>query len=1470
MASVAVQEPFQRRQHRARAMAMKFGVPGMRPGYRGLVGGRSLSHEFTVDGKVFNVEVAAELRGLRSKRSEAEVTLDTQTKSYDGVDVGEARGWAVGGDIDGRMRVRIKRVFSLDVMNGRIRAKFRRIRQLTNSTANKGYSRRKITGDVTRFEYDSAYPLTVTTRDLSGHVLIAKSWELSGPEYWTAVTVAHEHVPKRPYTTDEILELAAVEVRDVSVVPDGSATSLASVAAFAHQPDGSPGVHLDLSEQGLSGIQVGLLGTKELSDSLAEMVVRDTDRPWILRQLNKVRRYLARATPWHATDRPPDPTSTDLFKRLLADITPSGSRYGVAQEILRGGTPTFLEARRDLLVSPDGLPIPLPPTTDGWQQALVIRLKTFNPRYETTTKTAMHEQLAETDPLFTTETANEWDAEASGGGGLVPRFGGTPHDEEHHVRGSLSGVSIAGWAGGGWGVGGESKNRATGGAHGFNIATYSGDAHQYRADAVYEITHQRWRAKSFDRFASASRRVRLVKVHGGVELDMPHVRALHHKLPVPTGSAVPQTTNDRRYVLHPDLAAVAFVERVDAANVVPEIERLLGANLLRGPRADVPSDLRRAVAGTYSKEAIATQYGDARADGVPLVLKMPTQLWRHRNEAIEHLQALLRVGGTTRVGIRVVAEEQGSPDYVGPRPDVMVTTGGQTFIQRYTGKARRLARHGLGFLRGRLVGPNEGVHLLGEAHVQRSHKSNRTKGRTITTRDRRRGYAKDTSQEFKQRARFRIEMWEHTTPNELVRRGTQLLSLPHRLVDVVSRGASHRVWQRHFGRQPAPTQTAHVDGSVNLLVPTQFTTDVAPAPIDTTIRASLVKGDLPVPSAYAVAIAPHVEAMALPGAERVASWAPTSTLPDRHAAAYAGNLPPQAPYVAGFGPADTDGSTVAGAFCQTDVKANIPNLLLGAYEIPLLSGGTMIVLLDPGSGRWVTRGPQKTLNFPEHTDEPEQETEEERGWDVAVTGSVGRGALAPIMPDAGRPIMTAGAGFGGGVGTSRKETNSAGDYVEANRDLTGDHDLYQWDATYYVKGTGGYLFRGAVRGGLLATVPATESSRLSAAFTDRMERPPFAVDDLIATAPGRSPSQRATAVAKRLIDDVGGLDALQRWPVRVYSTMANDRAPRAVAGALAARAGVPVEVLTRHDNGPLLTRHVDPPILPPIPEESEQTWPDDTSPSTATPNTDGTRSPDVAARGAQPASAPSTPTAPGTDVFGTDVLVMRAEVQTLTLDRVNALVNLARSRVSLPRAAPDALSDVLAVVRAWLAEAEDGWAQSAEFFAANSVVLRKPGAAAALRRMVEAEPDSSRLRVHAALLKLAVVDRLDDGFDYLTRDGPTDREHLLLEQARIGGDAATFAAFGTLVDGVDIRLSQEVSNDERKYAELMRAIALVLDGDTDGALSLATKARRDLDGISRAKWVVVLNGLAGELPTFALGLKSVQRTIVDCDRLVRS
>jgi hypothetical protein len=38
----------------------------------------------------------------------------------------------------------------------------------------------------------------------------------------------------------------------------------------------------------------------------------------------------------------------------------------------------------------------------------------------------------------------------------------------------------------------------------------------------------------------------------------------------------------------------------------------------------------------------------------------------------------------------------------------------------------------------------------------------------------------------------------------------------------------------------------------------------------------------------------------------------------------------------------------------------------------------------------------------------------------------------------------------------------------------------------------------------------------------------------------------------------------------------------------------------------------------------------------------------------------------------------------------------------------------------------------------------------------------------------------------------------VLEQARIGGDAATFAAFEALVDGVDIRFGQEVSEAERR------------------------------------------------------------------------
>jgi hypothetical protein len=224
---------------------------------------------------------------------------------------------------------------------------------------------------------------------------------------------------------------------------------------------------------------------------------------------------------------------------------------------------------------------------------------------------------------------------------------------------------------------------------------------------------------------------------------------------------------------------------------------------------------------------------------------------------------------------------------------------------------------------------------------------------------------------------------------------------------------------------------------------------------------------------------------------------------------------------------------------------------------------------------------------------------------------------------------------------------------------------------------------------------------------------------------------------------------------------------------------------------------------------------------------------------------------------------------TATLDWVNDFVNRARSRVSaVPDAGSDAgsdgVSDVSAVVRAWLAEAEDGWAQSAEFFAANSTILRRPGAAVALRRMVEAEPDSSRLRVHAALLQLAAVDRVDDGFDYLTRIGRTDRRRLLLEQARIGGDAATYAAFGTLVDGVDIRFAQEVSEAERAYAEVMGAIGLVLDGDIVGAVTLAAQKRRFLTSSPRVEWVVLLNGLAGELPTFALGLKSVQSTIVTC------
>jgi hypothetical protein len=188
------------------------------------------------------------------------------------------------------------------------------------------------------------------------------------------------------------------------------------------------------------------------------------------------------------------------------------------------------------------------------------------------------------------------------------------------------------------------------------------------------------------------------------------------------------------------------------------------------------------------------------------------------------------------------------------------------------------------------------------------------------------------------------------------------------------------------------------------------------------------------------------------------------------------------------------------------------------------------------------------------------------------------------------------------------------------------------------------------------------------------------------------------------------------------------------------------------------------------------------------------------------------------------------------------------------------------VVRAWLAE--DAWARSRDFFAEpeNEAILTSDTGRAALRAMIAVDPGSDRLRVHAALLDLAHLHRIDDAYAYLTAIGRGDRERLLIEQARGARHAEALAAFGDLVAGIDVRFAQEEDVlSERAYGKLLRAISLVFKGNLGGANDLATEARRHLDGSATAEWVVVLGRLIRDQPNLKAALWPIQLIIVDCD-----
>ncbi|MFL6052511.1 MAG: hypothetical protein ACJ72W_06285, partial [Actinoallomurus sp.] len=987
------------RQHLARVLAMKFGVPGMRGEYPGLMAG-GVSHEITVGGYVFTVAADVRLGALRRPPvAENGVSLDAQHKGVSSVTAAEQTGIELGGAISGRFRARLSKLFSLDLHIVNVSGKRAWTRKIINTTGVKEYRRVRTNGDVTRFEYDTAYTLTVTTRRPAGPVEAAQVRELSGKEYWAAVTVSNVFLPETPVPPDDVVAFGKVTVLEERP-DDGSDQHRSNYGedAAVEQPSAlTPlraelGDEFDLNTKGLSGMQVRLTGTEEVSRHLGEMVATHNKVPWLS-------------------------AKGDAFREILAQIVPTGSRYGVAERITRTGMPTYLEANARRMLKKGRLRIQLPPTADDWEQEVTVWLRTLGAGHQKPVTGATQEQYTEADLRFGDEHGVTDSIDFSGGAGTVFRVGAQPPAEGEHTTSQKASSQVSFGATGGQSGSRQRYTSNMGGGLDLNLGTYSGSSHSYGVNAVYELVHRRWRGQE----TRSAKRV--IAVQRGVALLAPQTRAIDHGLPLPPDTERPATDHTARHPVDRELVmAASYRENADTADVLPAIEEMLGG---------VDPEVLQAVRTAFDEEAMRAEYPVARNGGIHQIVTTPATFWRSRTLK-EYLKIPAELGGVVRTGIRVVTEEEWE-QYDRPRPDVRVTVGGQAFTQKISGMGRSRATHWGAFLHGRWAGTGEGQRAAGGGHVDYESGQSSKVGNTTTIRDIRRATAKDGSQEFATGARWRIEIYQHISPNEIFHQVGRAVTAVPKLVDVLSRGESTRLWQRYFPPGRAPLGTRQVEVKAAALVPDHFTTAEAMAPAPPG-KANVVvsRTPAPEPSALARVLARYVHALATPGSWQLSPWASLAAVPWR-GIDFPAVSRGVAPYLADFAADSQDRSTIELALNERNLLANIAALLKGSYPIPLLNGTSLVVQLVPQNGRWLTRGGWTGLNFPEDSTEPERETEVRRGWSHGFDFELGHPVGKPLSEGAERPLLDGGpANDRGPESVHSVKKNSTGDYVESN------------------------------------------------------------------------------------------------------------------------------------------------------------------------------------------------------------------------------------------------------------------------------------------------------------------------------------------------------------------------------------------------------------------------------------------------------
>ncbi|MDF3148692.1 hypothetical protein, partial [Streptomyces sp. T21Q-yed] len=791
-----------------------------------------IEHSVRLGGRTYHVSMAARLLervgGITGDEARR-MSLNVRTNQGATVTGERKNSWSVRGFLGARGRVQLAEVVRLQLGQAGVTGGIGGGTKHAFSGGAASGQRADMSGKVDEHVYNVIYELSVRT---GGHP--ERRWWIDKPGQVVAqVAMPHLHVPEERISREALRE--AYVTRPIPALP-----------AVDRQ--------VDFAGHGATAVFRSVTAPPEVVRAAAEMYRKANGHPDT---------WLADPANWPAEIK-------ELF------------------------SPNELVARFPSLTSAQGRLTELPDGPDGWHQALRLRIVAVDPHHVRAHDGSDFKLWQNSSASAKYEHADDRTRALGLAGRLGPvvHLGhGADEDEESAAAGGeeSSGeqhqaltAQVGGTLGVGYQWGWETGDSTAVGPVGITRGTYGGPKHTYRADAVFQITLDRWRGRhltdAVTRGTSGTTSDELtLEVRHGLDFVVPERRIFDLGLPVPdgVGHVEPHPPTD-----HFDpalLAGGSHPEVLKSDGVLDTMKQWLTEQRLLRPGPDgvghLPSRLLSEIEASYSPAALLDQFTLLNTTGVKRWWPIPSAF-----------------GATRYLWTKVTAETL-EPMSQHDRSEMTMLLRGKAITENTTSTSRSTEFEGHVEVHGRVgTSTTGGLQVVGgwSREASTAHEQH-AQGVGVYW-----GQTSNPSVEFQLRQRFDVEM-------AITQQLPEILDAPVRAYHGVTlatsslmghrRHAAGRVQQHpsFVARFPRRPEEGSVDGWVRVVIPKHTVQPgPAPQPIAPPAQNTVARwesGERPSNDALVDLMAEHGHPWALPAATAVNRWAvlpaaPTTSRPE--------------------------------------------------------------------------------------------------------------------------------------------------------------------------------------------------------------------------------------------------------------------------------------------------------------------------------------------------------------------------------------------------------------------------------------------------------------------------------------------------------------------------------------------------------------------------------------------------------------